>query len=253
MRNFYIFLFLILAVNTIFSQDEQNPILVKKFNIKRIEGYVDSAMSISEPKLVRIETYNKEGKIVNLETGNFKSMINRFEYLYYNDLVLYEILHYKFDKFIKKTKVLSDIYGVELKSIELDSSGNETAEIIKKDYNRKNQLVSEKQFNKDTLKEHISYEYYKDGLLYKKKYNRYEKMSKEVLFYKYGEKSKQPKSNEKSFLEYYHGLWISTYDHEKDSSLLAEVFYTQDGLIDFVYFYKNNAFHSRLIYKYFTF
>lgn len=33
---------------------------------------------------------------------------------------------------LSKTKVLSDIYGVELKSIELDSSGNETAEIIKK-------------------------------------------------------------------------------------------------------------------------
>jgi hypothetical protein len=159
MKNLTIILLISIVAFSLNAQQNYNPEVLERNNIKQIEGYIFEGNSETDSFLLTNEYFNSRGRRTKIEIHDSLGLRSEYIYFYKNDTLRTERIT-KFDgRFSSRTKIFYDKKFREVKAIDFDIKNKKTGTYSKIKYKDSNLTEEHKIYFSNKLAIHSIRQY----------------------------------------------------------------------------------------------
>lgn len=249
------------SLYTLSAQDGQPPSLIKGNGIKKIEAYFFQGNATQDSTLITVEDYNTAGWRTKIEIYDSLGLANHYEYDYLFDSIKTERRTFFRNEFDSVTKIENDQFGNELSAIDYNADGEESGWKSINKYNDQGQLIESSIYDNSKLVICEESKYHSNGEIMETAVT---KLGRLVARYVYDENGKVKQRQDSK--NYYSKVVFENYkstgrrmdqidsrsaykkitigvggvlDLARFDNLRTQIFYLDNGLIDYEVQYVN--------------
>ncbi len=273
MKNIILILFIVtVGSNFLLSQDGQSSTLLRNNNVKNVETYFFVKKETQDSILITREDYNIEGRRSKIEIYDTLGLTDHYEYDYLFDTIKIERRIYFRNILSSITKLENDEYGNELRATDYGVNGDKLGMASEKIYNDQQQLLETLVYNGDIIFFHEKREYHENGNLMEVRVLKPNKLQRTSVYKENGELKYNQNSkfywNKEIFENYRNsGVKVEQVDSRRANrirvigvsgildlkpfdNLRTQIFYLNNGLIDYEIQFLNGSLIGKRSYSY---